>query len=93
MRGFTYPDCSLQHFDFHPHTFLLPEDLEKLTQEMRHGKTPEGMPSELFILKPCFGGQGMGIRLIRSPEELPTQNLSDWLVQRYELHSTLLDTL
>jgi len=74
-----------QEFSFHPYTYVLPEDLEVVKADITQSKLSAGPnPPSKFIMKPCFGGQGAGIRLIHDESDLPSENLGDWLIQRYE---------
>ncbi len=51
-------------WDFHPRTFLIPEDLERL-----HSICTKS-PKDKWIVKPSLGGQGEGIKLLNSSEVL-----------------------
>eukprot|EP01114_Cavostelium_apophysatum_P008944 TRINITY_DN22015_c0_g1_i1.p1 TRINITY_DN22015_c0_g1~~TRINITY_DN22015_c0_g1_i1.p1 ORF type:complete len:509 (-),score=62.35 TRINITY_DN22015_c0_g1_i1:6-1532(-) len=74
-----------EEFDFHPESFLIPEDSDALLKES--GENPE----QKYIVKPIYGGQGRGIHLVKG-SEIADLGLSDnFMVQRYIENPLLVD--
>jgi len=70
-------------YDFFPLTYILPKDTEALRQAWA------AHPEKMFILKPKHLARGEGIRLLESIDDLPTEDVSKFIVQEY-LHRPLL---
>ncbi|EFA84469.1 hypothetical protein PPL_02503 [Heterostelium album PN500] len=70
-------------FSFHPNTFILPEDYQKLQQYSKEN------PDVLFIKKPKFGGKGIEISLYSNSQEI--ENDSKYVVQEYISNPCLIN--
>jgi len=55
-----------EQFDFHPRTFILPDDLDQLTKFMEDNK-------KQMIMKPPNWFNGMGIKMIRNSKDIPSK--------------------
>ncbi|XP_061658218.1 tubulin polyglutamylase TTLL11 isoform X1 [Syngnathoides biaculeatus] len=57
-------------YDFYPRSWILPDEYQQFSAEMRAAKESAPTPEPTFIVKPDGGSQGEGIYLIRDPGEL-----------------------
>ncbi|EGG16562.1 hypothetical protein DFA_09109 [Cavenderia fasciculata] len=72
----------INDFNFHPTTFVLPEDYESLKQQPQDN-------SDLWIMKPKFGGRGTGIKLFNNTKHIP--NDDEYVVQQYIRNPLLIN--
>ncbi|EFA77394.1 hypothetical protein PPL_12609 [Heterostelium album PN500] len=72
-----------KEFSFHPKTFILPEEFQSLNQYSKEN------PNVQFIMKPKFGGKGIGIHLYSNSNEI--ENDSNYVVQEYLANPFLID--
>ncbi|EKX45686.1 hypothetical protein GUITHDRAFT_58134, partial [Guillardia theta CCMP2712] len=77
--------ASEEDFFFFPKTWVLPEDWERLDEELRQKKP------KTFIVKPDGGAQGTGIFLMRTGYENKLLRSDRYIVQRYVHRPLLLD--
>ncbi|KAJ4458183.1 putative tubulin polyglutamylase TTLL4 [Paratrimastix pyriformis] len=69
-----------EHFGFFPKTYILPRDQTFLNRDSAAGP---------FIMKPVAGARGVGIKVLRSPEEVPPGKKA--VVQQYLAAPYLID--
>ncbi|XP_008421838.1 tubulin polyglutamylase TTLL11 [Poecilia reticulata] len=82
-----------EEYDFYPRSWILPEEYEQFTTEVREGDI---VGSPTYIVKPDGGSQGDGIYLIRDPCDLKLvvgTQVKQVVVQEYIDKPLLIDKL
>jgi tubulin polyglutamylase TTLL6/13 len=80
MKAF-YPN----EFSFSPRTYMLPEQLSEIKDELAKGTT------KTFILKPDNRSLGKGIKLVRCVADIVTKEQQRYMIQRYIAKPLLID--
>ncbi|XP_077441860.1 tubulin polyglutamylase TTLL11 [Vanacampus margaritifer] len=57
-------------YDFYPRSWILPDEYQQFSTQLRMAKESDAALNPTFIVKPDGGSQGEGIYLIRDPAEL-----------------------
>ncbi|KAM6975609.1 tubulin polyglutamylase TTLL11 [Tautogolabrus adspersus] len=87
-----FPD----EYDFYPRSWILPEEYQQFSTQIRMLKEKDATLNPTFIVKPDGGSQGDGIYLIRDPSELKVMACSQakqFVVQEYIHKPLLIDKL
>lgn len=75
-------------FDFHPRTFVLPRDRAALETVAAHAPSP----TTPFIVKPVFGGRGVGIHVESAASVVANTPMDgEWIVQEYIPNPMIID--
>lgn len=85
-----------EEYDFYPRSWILPEEYQQFTTQMRMVKENDSTVSHTFIVKPDGGSQGDGIYLIRDPSDLKLvagSQAKQGVVQEYIQKPLLIDKL
>ncbi|XP_068609101.1 tubulin polyglutamylase TTLL11 [Brachionichthys hirsutus] len=85
-----------EDFDFYPRSWILPEEYQQFTAQIRSAKDDGALATPTFIVKPDGGSQGEGIYLIRDPSELKLtagSQVKQAVVQEYIQKPLLVDKL
>ena len=80
-------------WSFYPKTYLLPTELPDLLAAMGSSSSSSSSSSDssdLFVYKPAYGGQGLGVSIVKDASEL-TDTSSEWVVQEYIKRPLLID--
>ncbi|XP_068430170.1 tubulin polyglutamylase TTLL11 isoform X2 [Clinocottus analis] len=83
-------------YDFYPRSWILPEECQQFSTQIRMVKESNATLNPTFIVKPDGGSQGDGIYLIRDPGDLkPTvgSQAKQAVVQEYIQRPLLIDKL
>lgn len=81
-----------EEYDFYPRSWILPEEYQQFTTQIRMVKENDATVNHTFIVKPDGGSQGDGIYLIRDPSDLKLiagTQAKQGVVQEY-IHKPLL---
>ncbi|XP_074547098.1 tubulin polyglutamylase TTLL11 [Halichoeres trimaculatus] len=87
-----FPD----EYDFYPRSWILPEEYQQFSTQIRMVKEKDATLNPTFIVKPDGGSQGDGIYLIRDPSELRVMagsQAKQSVVQEYIHKPLLIDKL
>ncbi|XP_041667723.1 tubulin polyglutamylase TTLL11 [Cheilinus undulatus] len=87
-----FPD----EYDFYPRSWILPEEYQQFSAQIRMVKEKDASVNPTFIVKPDGGSQGDGIYLIRDPSELKVMagsQAKQSVVQEYIHKPLLIDKL
>ncbi|KAM3599993.1 uncharacterized protein V6R79_015320 [Siganus canaliculatus] len=87
-----FPD----EYDFYPRSWILPEEYQQFTTQIRMVKEMDATVNPTFIVKPDGGSQGDGIYLIRDPSDLKLMagsQAKQSVVQEYIHKPLLIDKL
>ncbi|CAJ1070249.1 tubulin polyglutamylase TTLL11 isoform X1 [Xyrichtys novacula] len=87
-----FPD----EYDFYPRSWILPEEYQQFSTQIRMVKEKDATLNPTFIVKPDGGSQGDGIYLIRDPSELRVMagsQAKQAVVQEYIQKPLLIDKL
>uniref|UniRef100_UPI0037E9931F tubulin polyglutamylase TTLL11 n=1 Tax=Semicossyphus pulcher TaxID=241346 RepID=UPI0037E9931F len=87
-----FPD----EYDFYPRSWILPEEYQQFSTQIRMVKEKDATVNPTFIVKPDGGSQGDGIYLIRDPSELRVMagpQAKQAVVQEYIHKPLLIDKL
>ncbi|XP_034565839.1 tubulin polyglutamylase TTLL11 isoform X3 [Notolabrus celidotus] len=87
-----FPD----EYDFYPRSWILPEEYQQFSTQIRMVKEKDPTLNPTFIVKPDGGSQGDGIYLIRDPSELRVMagsQAKQSVVQEYIHRPLLIDKL
>ncbi|XP_013876032.1 tubulin polyglutamylase TTLL11 [Austrofundulus limnaeus] len=85
-----------EEYDFYPRSWILPEEYQQFSAQIRLGKENETAVTPTFIVKPDGGSQGDGIYLIRDPSDLKLvvgSQAKQAVVQEYIPKPLLIDKL
>ncbi|XP_037548473.1 tubulin polyglutamylase TTLL11 [Nematolebias whitei] len=85
-----------EEYDFYPRSWILPEEYQQFSAQIRLGKENEISGTPTFIVKPDGGSQGCGIYLIRDPNDLKLvvgSQAKQAVVQEYISKPLLIDKL
>lgn len=85
-----------EEYDFYPRSWILPEECQQFSTQIRMVKENEPTLNPTFIVKPDSGSQGDGIYLIRDPSDLKLMAGSpakQAVVQEYIQKPLLIDKL
>ncbi|XP_076014734.1 tubulin polyglutamylase TTLL11 [Genypterus blacodes] len=85
-----------EEYDFYPRSWILPEEYQLFSTQMRMVKENDSTVNPTFIVKPDGGSQGDGIYLIRDPSDLKLMAGSQArqaVVQEYIQRPLLIDKL
>ncbi|XP_054908637.1 tubulin polyglutamylase TTLL11 isoform X2 [Poeciliopsis prolifica] len=85
-----------EEYDFYPRSWILPEEYQQFSTEIRMVKESDATESPTFIVKPDGGSQGDGIYLIRDPGDLKLvvgAQAKQAVVQEYIHKPLLIDKL
>lgn len=85
-----------EEYDFYPRSWILPEEYQQFTTQIRMVKENDATVNPTFIVKPDGGSQGDGIYLIRDPSDLKLMTGSQakqGVVQEYINKPLLIDKL
>ncbi|XP_017286699.1 tubulin polyglutamylase TTLL11 [Kryptolebias marmoratus] len=85
-----------EEYDFYPRSWILPEEYQQFSAQIRLGKENETTLTPTFIVKPDGGSQGDGIYLIRDPSDLKLMvgsQAKQAVVQEYIPKPLLIDKL
>lgn len=66
-----------RHFDFLPHSFILPKEREQLLAQAQKD------PSVPWIIKPATSACGRGIYITNDCSDFPTEGLDEFVAERY----------
>ncbi|XP_015240035.1 PREDICTED: tubulin polyglutamylase TTLL11 [Cyprinodon variegatus] len=92
----TMQDLFPEEYDFYPRSWILPEEYQQFSAQIRMAKESDTSVSPTFIVKPDGGSQGDGIYLIRDPSDLKLMVGSQpkqAVVQEYINKPLLIDKL
>ncbi|XP_031716016.1 tubulin polyglutamylase TTLL11 isoform X2 [Anarrhichthys ocellatus] len=64
-----------EEYDFYPRSWILPEECQQFSTQIRMVKESDATLNPTFIVKPDGGSQGDGIYLIRDPSDLKLMSL------------------
>ncbi|XP_060930143.1 tubulin polyglutamylase TTLL11 [Limanda limanda] len=87
-----FPD----EYDFYPRSWILPEEYQQFSTQIRMVKENDATLNPTFIVKPDGGSQGDGIYLIRDPSDLKLMvgaQAKQGVVQEYIQRPLLIDKL
>ncbi|XP_053267895.1 tubulin polyglutamylase TTLL11 isoform X1 [Pleuronectes platessa] len=87
-----FPD----EYDFYPRSWILPEEYQQFSTQIRMVKENDATVNPTFIVKPDGGSQGDGIYLIRDPSDLKLMvgaQAKQGVVQEYIQRPLLIDKL
>ncbi|XP_038589990.1 tubulin polyglutamylase TTLL11 [Micropterus salmoides] len=85
-----------EEYDFYPRSWILPEEYQQFSTQIRMVKENDATVSPTFIVKPDGGSQGDGIYLVRDPSDLKLMSGSlakQAVVQEYIQKPLLIDKL
>lgn len=85
-----------EEYDFYPRSWILPEQYQQFTTQIRMVKENDATVNHTFIVKPDGGSQGDGIYLIRDPSDLKLiagSQAKQGVVQEYIHKPLLIDKL
>ncbi|XP_072310639.1 tubulin polyglutamylase TTLL11 [Eucyclogobius newberryi] len=85
-----------EEYDFYPRSWILPEEYQQFTTQIRMVKESDASVNHTFIVKPDGGSQGDGIYLIRDPSDLKIvagSQAKQGVVQEYIHKPLLIDKL
>ncbi|XP_054613958.1 tubulin polyglutamylase TTLL11 isoform X1 [Dunckerocampus dactyliophorus] len=85
-----------EEYDFYPQSWILPEEYQQFSTQIRMVKENDATLNPTFIVKPDSGSQGDGIYLIRDPAELRLSEgaqAKQAVVQEYIQKPLLVDKL
>ncbi|MED6249979.1 Tubulin polyglutamylase ttll11, partial [Ataeniobius toweri] len=85
-----------EEYDFYPRSWILPEEYQQFSAQIRMVKEKDTTVSPTFIVKPDGGSQGDGIYLIRDPSDLKLMvgaQPKQAVVQEYIHKPLLIDKL
>ncbi|KAK7896094.1 hypothetical protein WMY93_021419 [Mugilogobius chulae] len=85
-----------EEYDFYPRSWILPEEYQQFTTQIRLVKESDAAAHHTFIVKPDGGSQGDGIYLIRDPNDLKLvagSQAKQGVVQEYIHKPLLIDKL
>lgn len=85
-----------QEYDFYPRSWILPEEYQQFSTQIRMVKEKDPTVNPTFIVKPDGGSQGDGIYLIRDPSDLKLlagSHAKQAVVQEYIQKPLLIDKL
>ncbi|XP_051267679.1 tubulin polyglutamylase TTLL11 [Dicentrarchus labrax] len=85
-----------EEYDFYPRSWILPEEYQQFSTQIRMVKENDATLNPTFIVKPDGGSQGDGIYLIRDPSDLklmPGSQAKQAVVQEYIHKPLLIDKL
>lgn len=85
-----------EEYDFYPRSWILPEEHQQFTTQIRMVKESDATVNPTFIVKPDGGSQGDGIYLIRDPSDLKLvagSQAKQAVVQEYIQKPLLIDKL
>ncbi|XP_037340367.2 tubulin polyglutamylase TTLL11 [Pungitius pungitius] len=85
-----------EEYDFYPRSWILPEECQQFSTQIRMVKENDATLNPTFIVKPDSGSQGDGIYLIRDPSDLKLMAGSpakQAVVQEYIQKPLLIDKL
>lgn len=85
-----------EEYDFYPRSWILPEEYQQFTTQIRLVKENDATINHTFIVKPDGGSQGDGIYLIRDPSDLKLvtgSQAKQGVVQEYIQKPLLIDKL
>ncbi|XP_054468869.1 tubulin polyglutamylase TTLL11 [Anoplopoma fimbria] len=85
-----------EEYDFYPRSWILPEECQQFSTQIRMVKENDATVNPTFIVKPDGGSQGDGIYLIRDPSDLKLMvgsQAKQFVVQEYIQRPLLIDKL
>ncbi|XP_070845699.1 tubulin polyglutamylase TTLL11 isoform X1 [Chaetodon trifascialis] len=85
-----------EEYDFYPRSWILPEEYQQFSTQIRMVKENDATVNPTFIVKPDGGSQGDGIYLIRDPSDLKLMagsQAKQAVVQEYIHKPLLIDKL
>ncbi|XP_026154063.1 tubulin polyglutamylase TTLL11 isoform X2 [Mastacembelus armatus] len=85
-----------EEYDFYPRSWILPEEYQQFSTQIRMVKENDATVNPTFIVKPDGGSQGDGIYLIRDPSDLKLMvgsQAKQAVVQEYIQKPLLIDKL
>ncbi|XP_068562730.1 tubulin polyglutamylase TTLL11 isoform X2 [Cebidichthys violaceus] len=85
-----------EEYDFYPRSWILPEECQQFSTQIRMVKESDATLNPTFIVKPDGGSQGDGIYLIRDPSDLKLMvgsQAKQAVVQEYIQKPLLIDKL
>ncbi|KAM6901070.1 tubulin polyglutamylase TTLL11 [Lycodopsis pacificus] len=85
-----------EEYDFYPRSWILPEECQQFSTQIRMVKESDATLNPTFIVKPDGGSQGDGIYLIRDPGDLKLMvgtQAKQAVVQEYIQKPLLIDKL
>lgn len=85
-----------EEYDFYPRSWILPEEYQQFSTQIRMVKESDATVNPTFIVKPDGGSQGDGIYLIRDPSDLKLMvgsQIRQSVVQEYIPKPLLIDKL
>ncbi|XP_078127936.1 tubulin polyglutamylase TTLL11 [Sander vitreus] len=85
-----------EEYDFYPRSWILPEECQQFSTQIRMVKENDATINPTFIVKPDGGSQGDGIYLIRDPSDLKLMvgtQAKQAVVQEYIQRPLLIDKL
>ncbi|KAM9307439.1 LOW QUALITY PROTEIN: tubulin polyglutamylase TTLL11 [Pholidichthys leucotaenia] len=85
-----------EEYDFYPRSWILPEEYQQFSSQIRMVKESDATVNPTFIVKPDGGSQGDGIYLIRDPGDLKLMagpQPKQAVVQEYIQKPLLIDKL
>ncbi|KAM9820803.1 tubulin polyglutamylase TTLL11 [Neosynchiropus ocellatus] len=85
-----------EEYDFYPRSWILPEEYQQFSTQIRLLKENDSSVNPTFIVKPDGGSQGDGIYLIRDPADLKLvagSQAKQFVVQEYIQKPLLIDKL
>ncbi|KAM8828782.1 tubulin polyglutamylase TTLL11 isoform 2-T2 [Spinachia spinachia] len=85
-----------EEYDFYPRSWILPEECQQFSTQIRMVKENDATMNPTFIVKPDSGSQGDGIYLIRDPSDLKLMAgspVKQAVVQEYIQKPLLIDKL
>uniref|UniRef100_A0A4W6EYF4 Tubulin tyrosine ligase-like family, member 11 n=1 Tax=Lates calcarifer TaxID=8187 RepID=A0A4W6EYF4_LATCA len=85
-----------EEYDFYPRSWILPEEYQQFSTQIRMVKENDATVNPTFIVKPDGGSQGDGIYLIRDPSDLKLMagsQAKQGVVQEYIQKPLLIDKL
>ncbi|KAM8871409.1 tubulin polyglutamylase TTLL11 [Synchiropus picturatus] len=85
-----------EEYDFYPRSWILPEEYQQFSTQIRLLKENDASVNPTFIVKPDGGSQGDGIYLIRDPADLKLvagSQAKQFVVQEYIQKPLLIDKL
>ncbi|XP_028319011.1 tubulin polyglutamylase TTLL11 [Gouania willdenowi] len=92
----TMQDIFPEEYDFYPRSWILPDEYQQFSTQIRMVKENDSTVNPTFIVKPDGGSQGDGIYLIRDPSDLKLvsgSHAKQGVVQEYIQKPLLIDKL
>ncbi|XP_072228049.1 tubulin polyglutamylase TTLL11 isoform X2 [Leuresthes tenuis] len=77
-----------EEYDFYPRSWILPEEYQQFSTQIRMVKENDAAVNPTFIVKPDGGSQGDGIYLIRDPSDLKLMEPSQKNLSHVFMHLT-----